>query len=267
MAYENVGLVWTANSFEKYLSTIERPAWCQSVVLHHTAAPSLAQRPKGILLAHIENLRNFYRDQQHWSAGPHLFIDEDEIFGMCDLRQKGVHAASFNRSAIGIEVLGNYDVEDPRSGRGLACWQLAANVTASLLEWLGLEASPYTIFFHRDDPLTKKTCPGNLVKKDWILNLVKTRQQRHNSPFSKPDVGMYWDKWEFRGERWCVPVYEFLMAKKVPSKTIAAKLKSVGGLFFYGTERLEGAYYVGASSTLRPNNCTWAPAHELLELL
>ena len=31
----------------------------------------------------------------------------------------GVHAVSFNSTGVGIEMLGNYDIEDPRTGRGL----------------------------------------------------------------------------------------------------------------------------------------------------
>jgi len=57
----------------------------------------------------IANIRDYYKNDLLWSAGPHLFIDEDEIYGMCDLRKKGVHAVSFNKTAIGIEVLGDYD--------------------------------------------------------------------------------------------------------------------------------------------------------------
>ena len=46
-----------------------------------------------------------YKNTLGWSAGPHLFTDEDQIWGMCDFSKKGVHAVSFNKRAIGIEVL------------------------------------------------------------------------------------------------------------------------------------------------------------------
>jgi hypothetical protein len=267
MAFENVGRVWSPDSLKEYLSTISKPVWCNSITLHHCGAPSLAQRPNGLVIKHIENIRDFYRNTKGWSSGPHLFIDDDQIFGMCDFRRKGVHAVSFNSSSIGIEVLGDYDVEDPRSGRGLACWKNAAAASRVLLDWLGLEATDKTVHFHRDDPKTTKTCPGKKVKKEWILSLISKPAVAANTHSDKPDVGMNWAKWDFRREQWCVPVLDFLSAKGVPSATVIAKLKSKNGNFFYGDELLEGAYFVLPESTLKPNGCTWAPTRELLDLV
>lgn len=171
MGYENVGRVWTLESFTQYLTTIEKPDWCEAITLHNTADPSLADFPSGLTLNYIKNTRDYYINELGWSAGPHLFVDEDQIFGMCDLRKKGVHAKSFNRFALGIEVLGNYDSEDPQSGRGLACWQNAAVVVRALLGWLGIEANEETILFHRQEPDAHKTCPGTKVEKGWVLDL------------------------------------------------------------------------------------------------
>lgn len=78
---------------------------------------------------------------------------------------------------------------------------------------------------------------------------------------------MDWEKWDFRGERWCVPVHGFLVAKGIPSATVIANLKSIGGQFYYDSELLEGAYYVGEKSQLKPNQCTWAPVRELMEFV
>lgn len=267
MGFEKVGTVWTPRSFADYLTTITRPDWCKAVALHHTATPSLAQRPKGLLINHIENLRDYYKQDLGWSSGPHLFIDEDQIFGMCDLRRKGVHAVSFNSSAIGIEVLGFYDQEDPLSGRGLACWNTAAAATRALLDWLGLKAGGNTVLFHRDDPKTGKTCPGTKVKKEWLLELIEHPASSHSTETDKPDPGMAWTSWEFRGERWCVPVYEFLVARGIPSATVIAKLKAKGGRFYFGEELLEGAFFADGTSPFKPNGCTWAPARELLDLV
>ena len=268
MGFGNVGRVWTPDSLARHLATLPQPNWCKAVTLHHTAAPSLAERPKGFLIQHIESLRHFYRDEKHWSAGPHLFIDDGQVFGMSDFAGTGLHALSFNSFSFGIEVLGDYNVEDPRSGRGFACWTTAAAAVRVLLDWLGLKARRETVLFHRDDPTTRKTCPGTRVNKNWFLELVVTPAVHAAAPPSdRPDVGMEWTKWDFRGERWCVPVFEFLVALGVPSATVAANLKAIGGFFFYGTELLEGAYYVGVQSPLRPNHCIWAPARELMDLV
>lgn len=268
MGYENVGLIWTTDSLAEYLTTIEKPYWCKGVTLHHTAAPSLAQRPKGFLINHIKNLQHFYQNDKKWSAGPHLFIDEDQVFGMCDLRKTGVHAVSFNSLAIGIEVLGDYDSEDSLSGRGLSCWTTAAAATRALLGWLNLDVTEDTVLFHRDDPTTKKTCPGKKVEKNWVLDLIaKTDEPGATVDAHKPEVGMEWEYWDFRGERWCVPVLEFLQAKGVAAETVIANLKAAGGLFFYGNELLEGAYYVRENSSVQPDSRTWAPVRELMELV
>ena len=82
----------------------------------------------------MKNLAHYYGKKLGWSAGPHLFTDEDQIFGLSPLTRPGTHARSYNRTHIGIEVLGNYDKEDPKSGRGLQCWKTAAEATAILLK-------------------------------------------------------------------------------------------------------------------------------------
>ncbi len=169
MGYENVGRVWTPAELKQYLGTLDKPAWATSITFHHTGVPSLEQRPRGFLPNHMTNLQNYYQVTNGWSAGPHLFIDEDQCWGMSDFRQHGVHAKSFNSSSIGIEVLGNYDVESPNTGRGQQCWSIAAAAGKALLDWLGLQPSVLTVNFHRDDPKTTKTCPGTLVDKNWVI--------------------------------------------------------------------------------------------------
>lgn len=172
MGFENVGRVWTPAELKTYLGTLTKPDWATSITFHHTGVPSLEQRPNGFLPNHLTNLQSYYQVTNKWSAGPHLFIDEDQCWGMSDFRQYGVHAKSFNTNSIGIEVLGNYDVESPTSGRGQQCWAVAAGAGKVLLDWLGLQPSALTVKFHRDDPKTDKTCPGTLVEKTWVINQI-----------------------------------------------------------------------------------------------
>lgn len=169
MSYDSVGLVWDPVGFAAYLRG-ENLSWAKGVTLHHTAAPSLAQRPNGFTIQHMRNLASYYGTELGWSAGPHLFVDEDQIFGLSPISAPGTHARSFNRSHIGIEVLGNYDHEDPDGGRGLECWKTAGRATAAILARLGLGVE--SVNFHRDDPLTSKTCPGRKVDRERFLDLV-----------------------------------------------------------------------------------------------
>lgn len=181
MGYELVGRVWDAELFAAYVKTVSLK-WANSVTVHHTSSPSLSQRPKGWLIQHMRNLKDFYKRKLGWSAGPHLFTDEDQIFGMSSLWRRGVHARSFNARSIGIETLGNYDKEDPTTGRGLACWLTTAEATAILLKEMGLSVSTKTVKFHRDDPLTSKSCPGNKVSKEWFLQLVEKFMEPEEEP-------------------------------------------------------------------------------------
>lgn len=275
MAFENVGKVWTPASLGEYLEGRAVPGWIDSITMHHTAAPSLAQRPKGFTIQHIRNIQDFYSRPKSkggaggWSTGPHLFIDDDEVFGMCDFRSKGIHAVSFNSRSLGIEVLGDYDSEDPNSGRGAACWKTAAETVCILLKWLSLKKNKSTILFHRDDPKTSKSCPGKRIDKQWFLDLIPTKlgDGDPDKPYGKPDVGIPWNDWDFAGEQWCVPLHGFLTAKGVPSAEVLSKLTSKGGVIYYGEELINGGFYVAKGKSPRPDETTWAPVRNLLEIL
>ncbi len=260
MGFENVGRVWSPNTLKDYLARIEKPGWCRAITLHHCAEPSLAQRPNGFLPDHLINLRHYYQTVQRWHAGPHLFVDEDQLWGLSDLRKPGIHAQSFNSMALGIEVLGNYDVENPDAGRGLDCWQNAAMAAKVLHAWLELPLNQQTVLFHRDDPLTTKTCPGSLVRKDWVLSLIAATAGVGAVIPAKPEIGVSLQEiyWRFVGERWCVKVAEYLRLRNAPEKDISLKMKKVGKAFFYDGELLEGAFY---------DEGTWAPSLEVLNLV
>lgn len=175
MGYDLVGLSWTPDSFRRYLASLPRPLWAKGICLHHTASPDLSMRPNGLTPQHMRNLRYYYEIERKWASGPHLFVDDHGIHGMSALMQKGIHAGSLNETTIGIEVLGNYDAEDHATGRGLACWSMAASASAELLRWLGLAPNEMTVKFHRDDPGTSKTCPGKRIQKPWVMGLIRER--------------------------------------------------------------------------------------------
>jgi hypothetical protein len=101
-----------------------------TVVLHHTAVPTLPQwvaneagmRDDAIRvkrLIRLNRLRDYYRDTMQWPAGPHLFVDDRYIYLFTPMYQVGIHAKwgnsfrSFGRLhySIGIEVIGDYSRE------------------------------------------------------------------------------------------------------------------------------------------------------------
>ena len=233
MSFANVGKVWTTNGLREYLSTINAPKWCTGICIHHTAAPSLKQRPRGYTAQHIENMKYGYVHDRKWSAGPHFYTDDDQIWGMTPPNVRGVHAVAFNSNSIGIEVLGDYDSEDPMMGRGAACWAMTAEAIKVIMEWLKLPINESTIRFHREDPKTNKTCPGSKITKAWLLRLI---DNTFIMPIATKPVAV--DVVQK------LPVVEYVVKNCGYTEAAAIKLlTNKKGMFFFGNDWLEGASY------------------------
>lgn len=174
-----VGASYSASAFDTYCHELQWTAWRPTfVVLHNTAIPSLAQRPKGFTKQHIQNLEVYYRDKNGWKAGPHLFIDDQQIWVFTPLTVSGTHSPSWNKVSLGIEMLGNYEKESFDVGRGRQVRENAIASMATLCAVLGLD--PATIRLHREDPLTTHACPGKNVRKLEVIQAVQDLLiQRH----------------------------------------------------------------------------------------
>jgi N-acetylmuramoyl-L-alanine amidase len=167
-----VGKGFSAEDFDSYCHTLQWVAWRPSfIVLHNTGVPSLAQRPKGLTQQHIKGLEAFYRDEQKWKAGPHLFVDDKQIWVFTPLTVSGTHSPSWNKLALGVEMLGDYEKEDFSVGRGLKVRRNAVAALATLTAILGLD--PQTLRLHREDPLTTHACPGKNVRKLEVIQEVQ----------------------------------------------------------------------------------------------
>ena len=166
-----VGKSFTPDDFDSYCHTLQWTAWRPSfIVLHNTGVPSLAQRPKGLSKQNILSLESFYRDTQKWKAGPHLFIDDLQIWVFTPLTVSGTHSPSWNKLALGVEMLGDFEREAFGSGRGLKVRKNAVAVLATLCAVLGIDN--HTMRLHREDPLTTHACPGKNVRKLEIIQEV-----------------------------------------------------------------------------------------------
>lgn len=166
-----VGKSFTPDAFEQYVHTLHWTTWRPSfVVLHNTGSPSLAQRPAGLTQVHISNLEAYYRDQQKWSAGPHLFVDDHQIWVFTPLTVSGVHSPSWNSVAFGVEMLGDFSKEPFDSGRGLLVQQNAVAAVASLSAVLGLDSSSMKL--HKEDTATDHDCPGSTQPKKLAIGHV-----------------------------------------------------------------------------------------------
>lgn len=169
-----VGRAFTPESFLGYVTLLglKAAAWKPyCIVLHNTGAPTLSQRPSGFSAQNMKDLEHFYRDTNGWSAGPHLFVDDKLIWAFTPLTHPGVHSPSWNAISWGVEMLGDYSVDDFRSGRGAAVAKNAVSAIASLCEARGWD--PNTMDFlrlHHEDPkTTHRDCPGKTVAKAEVL--------------------------------------------------------------------------------------------------
>jgi N-acetylmuramoyl-L-alanine amidase len=165
-----VGRSFTPDSFSDYIATISFPAWRpQFVVLHNTAVPKLADWHSLPGTTRMNNLENFYKNVQMWSAGPHLFVADDLIWVFTPLNVSGVHSPSWNSIAWGVEMVGDYAAEqfDP------AVRTNTVSALATMHAALGL--NPDTLRLHKEDPRTTHICPGKNVIKAEIIREIHDR--------------------------------------------------------------------------------------------
>ena len=176
----------TPKEFLDYLDGIKFGAWRpRYVTMHHTGGPSLATwrtyahgaRKEPITDENwMRNLAGYYGNERGWSAGPHFFFTPDHFCVLSLPDRRGVHAVSFNAESWGVECVGDFDSEPftadlaSRYAQGFACLHLA----------LGITPGPYVyrqrgLHFHRDDPTTRKTCPGRKVGKEAMIELIGAR--------------------------------------------------------------------------------------------
>ncbi len=83
------------------------------------------------------------------------------------LTVSGVHSPSWNKTALGIEMLGDFGSEAFASGRGRKVRKNAVAAMATLCAILGLD--PNGIRLHREDPATTHACPGKNVRKLEVI--------------------------------------------------------------------------------------------------
>jgi hypothetical protein len=163
----------TPADFLAYLEALKFGAWRPKfVTMHHTGAPDLATwqgwqtRAKPVTDEQwLENLAGYY-SSLGWSAGPHFFVTPKHIGVLTDPTRRGVHAVSFNALSWGVEVVGDFDRE--RLDGDYLAFVVSALAVMHLAA--GLQPEPYRfkmsgLHFHRDDPRTKKTCPGTSIRK------------------------------------------------------------------------------------------------------
>jgi len=185
-----VGRKFSAADFDTYVRTLTFTAWRPSfVVVHNTSSPTRAlyaswqqRQPPVTMERWLENLVGYYRDQQHWSGGPHLFVADDGIGVFTPLIGPGVHTPSWNHISWGVETVGELETE-PFDG---PVRDNLISALASLHSVTGLNPSDYKLgvrglHFHKEDAATThKECPGrHMVKADLVAAVVAKLAEMH----------------------------------------------------------------------------------------
>lgn len=160
-----VGKSFQPDEFDAYVRGLVWNDWKpQFITLHNTAAPNLAQRPQGWTRQSIGWLEEWCRDSNGWQAGPHLFIDDKQIWAFTPLNKRGTHSPGFNATAIGIEMLGDYAKDEFTTGRGSLVRSNTVSAMASISNRLGFKSDAWK--FHMEDPRTTHDCPGIKARRD-----------------------------------------------------------------------------------------------------
>jgi hypothetical protein len=113
-----------AGRVRKICGIVQFGAWRpRFIVVHNTSAPDLktwngwqARKPPITDEKWAQNLVGYYRDQQHWSAGPHLFVTPAGILVFSPLTGPGTHSPAWNSISWGVETVGEFERE-PFAGR------------------------------------------------------------------------------------------------------------------------------------------------------
>ncbi|HJZ47998.1 MAG TPA: N-acetylmuramoyl-L-alanine amidase [Roseiflexaceae bacterium] len=209
-----IGKGLTADEFSSYVQSYNfgtiPPDY---VVLHHTANPcTLAasypagrawdggedgmsaeqvyqKRQRGLL-----NMREFYRINQQWDRGPHLYIDDRYIWLFTPMYEVGIHAKEGNsyhdangqlHYSIGIEVIGYY--EHTTWPEPVA--NMVGHAVAVLKRQLGSfdlsykpgplhtpSAHVHSIASHRD--FNKPQCPGAAITEAYYCQVINASWDR-----------------------------------------------------------------------------------------
>jgi hypothetical protein len=178
-----VGKGFTVVEFEQYVSQLNFNTWKPSfMVLHNTGAPTLAQWMAYPAEKRIKNLENYYKNQQGWSAGPHLFIANDLIWVFTPLTTSGIHTPSWNGMSLGVEMVGDYSREDHKTGDGFKAYKNTVAAFGMLHSKLGID--PISIKLHKEDPRTTHNCPGNKINKIEFIEDVREYMSQAGEHYS-----------------------------------------------------------------------------------
>lgn len=177
----------TLAEFKQHIARCPTYRTPRALMLHHTEEPDLAEWEG---LASLKAIRawqmathnahdimaNFYVDASRiWTARP---LDEsnwahaariDLPWSKCSAHAKAVMGGDdmwMNHYAVGVETVGNFDLDDPDTSPSMA---LAIQAFAAMSERWSIGTD--ILFFHRE--VADKTCPGTRATLPWFIGKVE----------------------------------------------------------------------------------------------
>jgi hypothetical protein len=187
-----VGKALTLAEFDAYLASYDfgpiAPDW---PLIHHTAIPTVAQwtayevglmrdQIKAKRLKQVTAIKNYYQNTKHWSAGPHLFVDDLYVYLMTPMANIGIHAGDGNSTkingnlhySIGLEVVGDYTTVRWSPNTALMVAGVVARLLKRLKNFKLVDGrAPGTVDSHRNHG--KPACPGDAIQPAYYLPLFQ----------------------------------------------------------------------------------------------
>jgi hypothetical protein len=159
------GRLMNAKEFENHVQTTNL-SWANTIVIHHTFKPNLADWAACGWECRKENMRLYYQNVLGWDAGPHLFISDEGIGLFSPLNKRGIGVTGHNSDTIHVEVVGDYTSNMPIGAT------YSNTIAAIVALWKKLPTA--TLTYHKAlEPSTE--CPGAyfIAHMQTLFNDVK----------------------------------------------------------------------------------------------
>ncbi len=162
---------------DRFVAEVAAFSWTRRVWrvdMHHTFFPAHADYRgldsiEAMARFHVEE-RGFADIAQHVSIAPDGTIWTGRDWNLTPASVGGV----LNQGVFMLEMIGNFDAGHDR----LEGDQLAATILVIRSVQRRFRLPPESLLFHREVPLTTKTCPGTSVEKPAILALIRAGAAR-----------------------------------------------------------------------------------------
>lgn len=156
--------------------------------IHHTWKPTHSSFNGKNHLALQEGMYNYHTKVNGWSdIGQHLtlFPDGKWMTGR-PFNQVPASISGWNTGALAVEMLGNFDSPGTGEFNSLGYDKLEGDQKREIIMLMKYFIDKYgekTIVFHRENPNTKKTCPGTSIDKEKLIQEAKNLHEP--SPWAK----------------------------------------------------------------------------------